>query len=348
MDAYQLYKVVPELLTFIDDLTNIYIRLNRSRFWAEGMDTDKSAAYSTLFTVLTEFSTCMAPFTPFLAEHIYQALLSFQPQHQETAQSIHLCSYPAANTALINLELEQATALLQQILVLGRQQRNDSKIKTKIPLRSLTIIHKDKSVLAEIKKLENVIKKELNVKEIHYSEDEQKYINLYAKPNSPVLGKRLQKRFGQFKQAIEALNSEQINAFEQQQQMELNGEILNSDDILIFREAKANLGVTSNRFISILLDTELDETLLEEGLAREVINRIQKTRKSLQFNVDDRIHTTIDADDQLQKIIKKHAAYICAETLTLDLHYQPLQGADFNDTIEKHSLALKLERAATP
>ena len=344
MQQYKLYLVVPELLRFIDDLTNIYIRLNRARFWAEGMDQDKQHAYQTLFTVVKEFSTCMAPFAPFLAEHIYQALQPFAANASADAISVHLCSYPQSNDNLIDHELEQGVALLQEILVLGRQQRNELKIKTKIPLRRLTVIHKEKALLDEIKLLETIIQKELNIKKIDYSQDEQQYIRLYAKPNSPVLGKRLQKRFGAFKKRIEQLTTEEINQLEQNDQLELDGESFNLSDILIFREAKDDSGVVSNRFISILLDSTLDQELIDEGLAREVINRIQKTRKDLNFNVDDRIQTYFDADPQLRKIIETHQDYICQETLSTQLRTESLDEADFRDSIDSHSLALKLKR----
>ena len=343
LSQYRLYKVVPELLRFIDDLTNTYIRLNRARFWASGMNDDKQAAFSTLFTVLTELTTCMAPFTPFLAEGIYQQLREF---FSSTAaeQSVHLCDYPQVQATQIQPELERAVERLQHILILGRQKRNDLKIKIKTPLLSLTVIHKDRELLAEIKKLEAIIKQELNVKGIDYREDEDHFISLYAKPNSPVLGKRLQKSFGPMKKAIEALGSDDIAHFEQHGTITLLDEALATEDLLIFRQAKADTDVVTNRYISIVLDSTLTPELIDEGLAREVVNRIQKTRKTLNFKVDDRIHIQFEADPHLLEVINKHQSYICQETLGLSLKSDTLAHIDCDTEVDRYALRLQLQR----
>ena len=319
MQAYQLYYVVPELLHFIDELTNCYVRLNRQRFWEEGLSQDKQAAYTTLFNTIKEFSICMAPFTPFLSEHIYQQLQQLYTKAPEHPESVHLCDYPQAQANLIDTELERAVARMQQIILLGRQKRNEHKIKVKIPLRQLTIIHKDKMLLQEIAKLESYIKKELNVKDVHYESNEEAYINLYAKPNSPRLGKRLQKRFPHYQQLIAALTPAQIEALEEQGSVQLEDENFSIDDILIFREAKENTDVLTDRYVSIQLNTDLDQSLLNEGLAREVINRIQKSRKTLDFNVDDRIHIKYTTQDELAQVIQQYQDTICQETLAVSL-----------------------------
>jgi isoleucyl-tRNA synthetase len=341
MAGYRLYQVVPELLLFIDELTNIYIRLNRQRFWAPGMEADKQAAYTTLFRVLTEFTTCMAPFSPFLAETIYQKLQAFN-QKKDQPESVHLCDYPIANTTRVNQDLEQGVARLEQILILGRQKRNDAKIKIKTPLRTLTIIHKDEKLLDEITKLEKIIKKELNIKNIRYEKNEKDYISLYAKPNSPVLGKRFQKRFAQFRKAIEQLGEDQINTLEAGNTITIDDEKFNANDILIFREAKAGTDVVTNRLISLELDITLDQELLNEGLAREIINRIQKTRKELDFNVDDRIKVEYETTEKLGNIIKQHSDYICHETLCTELKRSAIEKSDFAEELEGHPLKLTL------
>jgi isoleucyl-tRNA synthetase len=338
MNNYRLYLVVPELLLFIDDLTNVYIRLNRSRFWSESMTPDKAAAFQTLYQVVLEFSTCMAPFTPFLAETIYQQLLGLHQNRTSQAESVHLCDYPIADSALIKPELEQAATRLKEILILGRQRRGELKIKTKTPLSSLTIIHKDPHLLDEIKKLEKTIKQELNVKAIRYEQNEADYINLYAKPNAPRLGARLQKRFGQFRGLIQALTHQQIETLEAGNSITLEDETFTHEDVLIFREAKPGTETVTNRYISIVLDGTLTDDLIHEGLAREVINRIQKTRKALNLKVSDRIHITFDVSDELEVIIKKHKAYICQETLCVECDFSTLDKCDCKDCIDEHEL----------
>ncbi|MEX2326821.1 MAG: class I tRNA ligase family protein, partial [Pseudomonadales bacterium] len=203
MENYRLYNVVPALFLFIEDLTNWYIRLNRSRFWTDELTADKHAAFTTLYTTLYELTLAMAPFAPFLAETIFQELRKFS--HVELPISVHLCTYPEPEKDLINPILERAVTRMQHIILLGRQKRNQEKIKTKYPLPSLTVIHKEQGLLDEIAKLEDYIQAELNVKSVTYSRDEHQYINLYAKPNSPVLVKRLGKDFKRFKEMIEAL-----------------------------------------------------------------------------------------------------------------------------------------------
>jgi isoleucyl-tRNA synthetase len=344
MQGYKLYLVVPELLLFIDDLTNMYIRLNRSRFWSETMTADKAAAFSTLFQVITEFSQCMAPFAPFLAETVYQELLGLYANPNTQPESVHLCDYPQADATAIVPELEQAASRLKQILILGRQRRGELKIKTKTPLSRLTIIHKDLNLLNEIKKLESIIQQELNVKTIEYAQNESDYINLYAKPNAPRLGQRLQKRFGQFRGLIQALNHDDIEALESGKSITLENETFTQEDVLIFREAKSGTETITNRYISIVLDGTLTEALIHEGMAREVVNRIQKTRKDLNLNVSDRIHITFDVNANLKRIIETHQAYIFQETLCLQHEFKPLTDSDFSESVEGYELALSIER----
>jgi len=317
MEAYHLYNVVPALFNFIEDLTNWYIRLNRNRFWGEGLTDDKKKAFSTLYTAVRELSIAMAPFAPFLSEHVYQQLSAFAGHSQP--ESVHLCDYPVANEELIKPSLEDAVGRMQQLILLGRQKRVQENIKVKTPLRRLSVIHKDKALLEEISKLEEYIKGELNVKEIVYETDEAKFINLYAKPNLPVLGKRLGKEMGRYMKAIQGLGASDLEKLEQNGELEIQGQKFVSDDFLIFREAKPGTSALSNRLISIDLDCKLDDSLIREGLAREVVNRIQKTRKDIGLKVDDRVSVQYECDGELEKAISEHKDYICGETLASEL-----------------------------
>ena len=344
MQVYHLYQIVPQLLLFIEDLTNTYIRLNRARFWGEDMSADKQQAYQTLYNVLLEFCQCMAPFTPFLAETIYRQLRDFNQDPQSLPISVHLCQYPQPHADAICPELEQAVARLQQILIMGRNCRNQAKIKVKTPLKQLTVIHDSAEMLEQIQRLAPIIKKELNIKHIDYNQRENEFIELYAKPNSPLLGKRLQKRFAEFRAAIEALDSQQIRQLEAAGKIEIRGEVFNSEEILVFRKAKAGSEVITNRFISILVDTSLDEAQIREGQAREVVNRIQNTRKQSGLQVADRINLLIQCDDELARTIAQHKAYIQQETLCLQLEVQPFteQAAiDAAEQIDGHPLVLE-------
>jgi len=341
MESYRLYNVVPELFEFIEELTNWYIRLNRSRFWTEGESTNKNAAYQTLFTVLHELALVMAPFTPFLSESIYQSLKRYLPDRE--AASVHLCEYPVADKQLIQPMLEQAVTRMQHIILLGRQKRNQEKVKTKYPLAELTVIHKDTALLEEISRLEPYLASELNVKSVTYNEDEAAYINLYAKPNSPVLGKRLGKRFKDFKQQIENLTVEQVNEFQTSGALEISGETFAAEDILIFREAREGTDALSDKFVSIELVCELTEPLIKEGLAREVVNRIQKTRKDQQFKVSDRIVVIIAADTTLTEAIQAHESHVKSETLADSLTFSTAE-AEVEYDIDGATLGLTITR----
>jgi isoleucyl-tRNA synthetase len=341
MEGYRLYNVVPALFDFIEDLTNWYIRLNRPRFWTDGMDQDKHAAYTTLYTTLFELNLSMAPFAPFLSETIFQELSKFS--HVELPLSAHLCSYPEPEPVLINPILERAVTRLQHIILLGRQKRNQQKIKTRYPLPRLTVIHQDQELLDEIHRLENYLKSELNVKEIEYTTNEGEFINLYAKPNSPVLGKRLGKDFKRYKNLIEALDTDSINGLQNSGEIKLGDETFTSDDILVFREAREGTEALSDRFISIDIDCTMDDALMAEGLAREVINRIQRSRRDAGFNVVDRIEISYAASPELAKAIEAHKAYIAGETLAVSMQEGDTdQELDFD--IEGGQLALTLRR----
>lgn len=314
MQNYRLYNVVPELFSFIEDLTNWYIRLNRRRFWDEGMTADKSAAYSTLYTTLESLSRLMAPFAPFLADHIYQELKAFGGS---TEDSVHLCSYPEAEEEMINSTLETAVDRMQQVILLGRQKRITEGLKVKTPLKSLRVIHQDQTLLNEMKKLEEFIKIELNVKNVEYLTNESDFVVLSAKPNLPVLGKKLGKEMGAFKVLIEKLSSSDVQKIENGGKVTLNNVDFDANEILVQRNAKPGTQAMTNKLITIDMDCTLDQDLIDEGLAREMVNRIQKTRKDSNFNVADRIECHVYTTPELAKVFEKYQDYISSETLMI-------------------------------
>ncbi|MBC7430129.1 MAG: class I tRNA ligase family protein, partial [Bacteriovorax sp.] len=329
MQNYRLYNVVPELFNFIEDLTNWYIRLNRARFWGDGLTDDKCAAYSTLYTALRELTISMAPFSPFFSEYVFQEMRKMNPAEP---LSVHLCEYPMPNNYLINSDLEVAVGRMQQIILLGRQKRNQVQIKVKTPLRRLTIIHKDQKLLNEISKLSEYIQTELNVKNIELSTEENKFIKLYAKANLPLLGKKLGKDMGKYKVMIEKLDGAALATLEEKGELALDGITFFPEEILIFREAKEGTEAMSNRFISVDMDTKLDQDLIDEGIAREISGGIQKQRKNMDFKVDDRISISFNGNDKLKTIMTNpvHAKYIKDQTLAIDIK----EAANLTDSAE--------------
>lgn len=341
MEAYRLYNVVPQLFNYIEDLTNWYIRLNRRRFWGEGLSDDKCAAYSALYTALREVSKIMAPFAPFLSEHIFRELKTFG---EEMKDSVHLSPYPEFQEGLIDNSLEDAVVRMQELILLGRQKRNQTQIKVKTPMQSLTVIHQSQELLDGISHLESYIKTELNVKEIKYSTDEDSFIKLYAKPNSRVLGKRLGKDFGKFMGMVKNIDSATLKNYEANGSMELAGHKISGDDIFVYREPKEGAEALSNRWITIDMDTNLTEDLIQEGLAREVVNRIQKSRKDLGFNVEDRVIITAETTDSIQAVITKFADYIKSETLSMDIVFAKAEGKTLEHKIDDHKLVLGIRK----
>jgi len=344
MRQYRLYNVVPALFSFIAELTNWYIRLNRPRFWAEGMDADKLAAYETLHTVVFDLSVAMAPFAPFLSEHVYRQLAQLAGEPPQPI-SVHLLPYPEADRALRQPLLEDAVSRMQQVIELGRRQREDAKIGLRTPLRRLTIIHRDAELLAELRSLERYVKAELNVKEVLYDQDETKYIVQLAKPNFPLLGKRLGKRMRAFQAAIGAMDAEQIESLQQQGRIQLDGESFDSDEIVIVREAKAGTNATSNRFVSIDLDCALDDHLVREGWAREFVHHVQLARKKSGLEVSDRIRIAYSGDDSLEHAIAVHQDYVAGETLAKRLQQATTGPGAFEATIDGRRVAFSVAKA---
>lgn len=195
----------------------------------------------------------------------------------------------------------------------------------------------------EIHRLENYLKSELNVKEIEYTTNEDEFINLYTKPNSPVLGRRLGKDFKRYNNLIEALDTVAIKELQDSGEIKLGDETFSADDILVFREAREGTEALSDRFISIDVDCTFDDALMAEGLAREVVNRIQRSRRDAGFNVVDRIEINYEASSELAKAIEAHKQYIAGKTLAVSMQ-ESVNDQELNFEIEGHQLSLTLRQ----
>ena len=344
MSEYRLYNVVPKLFDFIEDLTNWYIRLNRSRFWGEGMDEDKVSAFNTLYSVLYELSKVMAPFAPFLSEHLYRELSAFS-EDKADKESVHLCRFPEFDLGQKASGLEVAVDRMQQVVLLGRQKRESVKIGLRTPLSAITIIHRDESLLEDMKSLEGYVRDELNVREVRYSSDEGGYIDLAAKPNFALLGKRLGKNMRDYQKKIGAMTFEEISSFQQSGEIRIEEEVFSLEEIEIFQKPKEGTATISNSFIAIELDCELTPELIRGGYAREVVNRIQRARKEQGFKVSDRVDVIYEAQGELGEAMFEMADYIAGEVLALDFKAgQPSEdfvksSVDGNELIFSLSLA---------
>lgn len=318
MEQYNLYKVVPFLIDFIDNLTNWYIRRSRRRFWKSENDADKDVAYRTLYYVLVEFVKVMAPFLPFLTEAIYRNLA---PGRLPGApESVHLTSYPSARREFIDEDLELTMRLVREAVVMGRALRSKDTIKTRQPLRECTVIMRDMKKLALIKNMETLIRDELNVKTVAFDTNEEHVVSLSAKANFKKLGKVFGPKMKEAAAAIEKFTALQIHALEQGSPIEVAGHALSFDDIEIRRTRHENIEVETGGEMTVALDTTITPELKNEGLAREFVNRVQNLRKNADFKVTDRIRVVYESDSkELFEALRQFSGYIKSETLTLDL-----------------------------
>lgn len=320
MEAYRLYNVVPEVLGFISDLTNWYIRLSRRRFWvgAEVMSDDTREAYETLFFILCNFCKILAPFAPFISEAIYRNLAETV---SGVPESVHLSNIPIVNSKDCDLELESNMDLIRRVTELGRSLRSKHQIKTRQVLSSLRIItahQKDQTFVTENADL---IKAELNVKNIEFTVDEKRYVDLIVKPNLRTLGKRLGRKLGDFRKFLNDLNKNQkevasfLSGFNSTGQTTWGELGITLDDLLIERSPKDSQLVASDRGVTVLLDTTLTEDLIREGTAREIVNRVQNLRKDAGLDITDRIHLHVAGSQGIAEAVLQEKLYISGEVL---------------------------------
>ncbi len=326
MDAYRLYKVVPELLAFIDDLTNWYIRLNRRRFWQPGLGEDKLQAYWTLYDVLVTFSLVMAPFTPFLAEEIWGNLTGGETR----GDSVHLQDFPEGSAASLDPELERTFHRMQEAILLGRSLREEHKINVRQPLPALTVIHPDPELGRQFGPLLGVIRDELNVKEIRFAANEADFVHLEARPNLKVLGPKLGRKMKAVAGAIAGLSQEDLRRVAAGGTVEVEGETLDASCLLIARNAREGQVVAAGQELSVSLDVTITEELRAEGLAREMVNRIQRLRKDSGFEVQDRIRLRIHAADaRLEAAMRMHGESVAREVLAAQWELAQGHGDDW-------------------
>lgn len=349
MDAYRLYNVVPHLLQFIEDLTNTYIRFNRSHFWQDGMPEEKRLAYETLHEVLVTLSKLMAPFAPFMAEVTYKNLAQVLPNKKE---SVHLESFPEADLKLLRPELEEAVQAMDVLVQLGRMHREKIAVKAKIPLREIKIIHRNAKVLETLKKFEPYFVDELNFQKVIYDNNEDHYVQVSAKANFPVLGKRLGPKMKTVGAGIQKLDLASILKLESGAAVIVDGEEITLSDVEIRRAPKGdNKNLAVHQVVSIEVDPTVTPEQEQEGLAREIMRKIQVARKTADFQMDDKIRLEIACDGALLAALNAHKNMLVTETLTADLHILPLTGAPKGHHVDEGDIdgeAIKIGVTALP
>ena len=320
MNAYRLYNVVPSLLQFIEELTNTYIRFNRSHFWQEGMPEDKRLAYETLYYVLVSLSKVMAPFAPFMSEVIYQNLSRALPAGTAKKDSVHLELFPEAQNELRKPELEESVHRMEVLVTLGRNIREKIGVKAKIPLKSLRLIHREQRALDALKPLKPYFQDELNIDQIVLDSNEDKYVQVTCKANFPILGKKLGPKMKTVAAEIQKLAIGDILQLEEGKSLNVAGETISLSDVEIRRAARGdNANLLTHQLISIEIDPTVTPIQIQVGLAREVIRKIQAARKNADLKLDNRIHLELGLKGDLKTAAEVHQGMIKENTLALEL-----------------------------
>ena len=314
MNRYDHMKTVRKIQNFVvEDLSNWYIRRARRRFWAEELTEDKKSVYATTYEILVGVAQLMAPFAPFISDEIYTDLTG--------AESVHLSFFPKSDADLIDEKVEERMDLVRDMVALGRGIREKERIKVRQPLNEILVDGKYEALIEDLVPL---IMEELNVKDVKFEKQLDKYMNYSLKPNFKVAGPVLGKNIKAFGAALAAADAAAVVA-----ELEAGGKYVlkvGDDDMKIEKDfvdvridAKEGFAVAMENNLFVILDTNLDADLIDEGFARELISKVQQLRKQKGLEMMDNISITIAADDEISAAVKKHKDYIMKETLALKL-----------------------------
>ena len=315
---YKIPEAEKALQSFVDDMSNWYVRRSRERFWAKGMEQDKINAYMTLYTALVEICKTAAPMIPFMTEDIYQNLV--RSIDANAPESIHLCDFPKVNEAHIDKELEENMDRVLKLVVMGRACRNTANIKNRQPIGQMYV--KADFELSEF--FDAIVADELNVKNVTFTQEVRDFTSYSFKPQLKTVGPKYGKLLGGIKNVLSGLDGnaamDELNA-NGCLRFEVNGEevVLNREDLLIDTAQMEGYVSEDDNGITVVLDTNLSEELLEEGFVREIISKVQTMRKEADFEVMDKIVITYEGSEKAETVFAKNADEIGAETLALEV-----------------------------
>ena len=343
LSNYRIPETAKALQSFVDEMSNWYVRRCRDRFWAKGMEQDKINAYMTLYTALVTISKAAAPMIPFMTEDIYRNLVC--SVDASAPESIHLCDFPEVNEAWIDTELEADMDVVLEAVVLGRACRNTANIKNRQPIGKMFV--KAGSSLSEF--YLDIIKDELNVKDAELTEDVSALTTYTFKPQLKTLGRRFGKNINAVKEVLAGLDGQKAMA-------ELNekgalvitvdgaSEALEKDDLLIESAQMEGYISDSDHGITVVLDTNLTPELLEEGFVREIISKVQTMRKDAGFEVMDHIRVSMQDNDKVKGIIQKNESTIKSEVLADAVDYESAGGFTKEWNINGENVILSVEK----
>ncbi len=327
LDAYSVHEAAAALEAFVDGLSNWYVRRNRDRFW--GSDAD---AYWTLFEVQVRLAQLASPFVPFFSEHVWKTLV-VEAWPEIEADSVHLSSWPEIPSAYIDEELSSSMSLARDVVSLGLSERASARIRVRQPLRRTRVFLADERDETRLESMREIIAEELNVKEVRLGGDADAYVTWQMKPNFRAMGPRYGKLVPAIKKALGEADAAQLRRqldADGRIRLEVEGRevICTSDDVAITLAAKEHYAAASSSRAVVVLEVEIDEELLREGLARELVNRIQTTRKDIGLDFVDRIDVTVSGDEEIAAVLEAHGEFIARETLAVSLEWlAPRPGA---------------------
>jgi isoleucyl-tRNA synthetase len=322
LDTYDVLGATRPIQNFVDTLSKWYLRRSRRRFWKSESDADKETAYATLYTALTTISKLLAPTMPFLAEELYQNLVT--SVDKEAPESVHLADWPVYDKTSIDETLNSDMRLVMRLASLGHSARNQAAIKVRQPLAEAAFSVRSQKEVQALEKYAELLSDELNVKKVSALSSAGEAVSYSLNPLPKQLGQKYQSKFPEVRKAILAMDAQESA------QALLNGEAIKvtvdkedleilPDEIEVRAEARSGLEVASEGAYLAALKTDLTPELVREGLAREFVRRVQDLRKQADFDIADRIYTYISASENLAQAIEEHRDYIMGETLTLEM-----------------------------
>jgi len=343
LEAYDAQTAGRAIEQFVDELSNWYVRLSRDRFWKEAADDDKASAYRTLYQCLLGATLLLAPFVPFLAETLYQALV--RSVDQSAPESVHLAPWPAVHRAHVDRELRDEMRTVQKAVELGRQARAGARLKTRQPLRVAYVRARTKIDEEALKRFRDLVLDELNVKDVQVVGIDAAFIEYALRPNLPRLGPRYGKRIGSLRSALANADARAVaeavaagKAFE----VSNNGEVfaLEPDDVLVDSKSAQGFAFAETDGMLVALDTRLDRGLILEGIAREIVRTVQDARKAAGLDISDRIRLRVESKKlDVSESLTAWRDYIAEQTLATEIN-GPAFEPSYSTSADDWSLAL--------
>ncbi len=348
LDRYDAFGAGQAIEKLVDRVSNWYVRRNRRRFWKSDDGNDKQAAYLTLYECLDLIARMIAPFMPFLGEALYQSLGKYD---SDCKQSVHLAVWPQWDAASLDDDLVHEMEVVQTIVGLGRSAREESRIRVRQPLSQMLVSSTDRTLRSVLKRHEQLILEELNVKAIDFINSDQGLIRHTIKPNFPRLGKRYGKLMPAIQAALGALDGDRVvRRMQEDKALELQVEgreiVLERDDIQILTSSAQGFAACSGQGCLVALNTSLDNVLLIEGVARELVRTVQDARKSAGLEISDRISLCITGTPRVCAALRQHRQTILDETLAVDL-VDSLEGGFMAErSLDDDNWVISLSKAA--